>query len=860
MMKLRLYLYRICSHEAPIKCFNLRKRNTQILGTLYVDTIVEPGFLASFDDSTTLDTQEGFEMPDEMTNETTTKSFIKKHHIHKRLSHKLTSYMQRHNLHRSKNRPQKQRSREHLYEPTIHIDSPFFFTPYETTRRYLESEGANPEANIPWLPFFDWPSKRSLQLPMMAFHRRYRTRFWELRIPKIPWPIEFLLPMTRLCFPTANLMENLDVGDTLKVTRIVESGFVNIYLVGARALWSMPQVEMGPGAGMDGNSRAPAGSMIGESTNDSLDGTSTIGPGSPLSSPETRAASLVALHWAAKSLTLQPSPQIEFIYGSEKKSSEVVKNNSNPDFLEEFEFQVRNGSPGCIRIIVYDRETQAGTGGIPRNPIMGESVIDLTDMPLEVTQKMELQLMRNSSEARLLMFVTLTGLKTTARSPIQTNFSLSPSSNLSNPAMSLGSFDDTSSISQDGNNEEDRKTETPNLHPNLLQLVSDHFSFKESFKNYQDIGWMRLKICSAMGLGGKSASGRIEIFCTVDMFNTHLRTQSIIKRKNLTWNRCFVIPLSDIHGIMKINVVEVEKSKTEIIGGLAIHPLRVDNGKSKWYALKTPDLRGPAKGSILLEFNVFFNQFKAALKSFTPMEPCYRTLDKKQKDIRWHDIRLQQQRLEHIKPLLELIRSFGRMLDDWWLWKNPIHSILSLIGYQLLVYYFQPFFIPLYMVMMLLKNRIYNQESVESIIHQTKHSKNAVQLASPREHEIYKHQYEMLEQCAIRSSRSAELLRAQSEDATDLDSFCYGDSAIDSSMPLSAGLQDFDDGDIFSFILPELPNDIPQEEKEKAPALPKYEVKKSMKTRYTGMKETAMRVFEIVEKAASFYERVEGYI
>ncbi|VDO15486.1 unnamed protein product [Rodentolepis nana] len=31
-----------------------------------------------------------------------------------------------------------------------------------------------------------------------------------------------------------------------------------------------------------------------------------------------------------------------------------------------------------------------------------------------------------------------------------------------------------------------------------------------------------------------------------------------------------------------------------------------------------------------------------------------------------------------------------------------------------------------------------------------------------------------------------------------------------------------------------------------------------MKTRYTGMKETATRVFEIVEKAASFYERVEG--
>ncbi|VDN97663.1 unnamed protein product, partial [Rodentolepis nana] len=755
----------LCSHEAPIKCFNLRKRSTQILGTLYVDTIVEPGFLQYFDDSTIYDAQEGSEMPDEATSAITNKSYAKKHHVHNRLTQKLTSYVQRHNLHRSKKRSPKQGSKEHLYEPSIHSEDSFFFSPYETTRRYLEGEGATTEVNVPWHPFFDWPSNRSLQLPMMAFQRRYRTRFWELRIPKIPWPIEFLLPMTRLCFPTANLVERLDVGDTSKVTRIVESGFVNIYLIGARGLGSMPQVEMGPDVGMDGNcpsifsSRTPAGSMIGDSASNSPDGMSTMGSGSLVSSPETRAASLVALHWAAKSLTLKPSPQIEFTYGSEKKSSEVVKNNSNPDFLEEFEFQVWNGSPGFVRVTVYDRETQAGTGGIPRSPIMGETVIDLNDMPLEVTQKMELQIMRNSNEARLLLFVTLTGLKTADRSPIQPRIPHTPSSNVSIPAPSLGSFDDASSITQDGNNEEDKKAEAPNLQPNLLQLVSDHFSYKKSFTNSQDIGWMRLKICSAMGLGGKSTNGRIEIFCVVDMFNTHLRTQSIIKRKNPTWNRCFVIPLSDIHGIMKITVVEVEKNKEEVIGGLAIHPLRVDNGRSKWYALKTPDFRGPAKGSILLEFNVFFNQ-------------------------------LQQQRLEQVKPLLEFIRWFGRMLDDWWLWKNPFHTILSLIGYQLLVYFFQPFFIPLYMIITLLKNRIYNRESVESIIHRWKHNKNAVQLASPQEHEIYKHQYEMLEQRASKSIRLAER-RAQGEDTMGLDSFNYGDGVTDTSKKLSTGSQSF---------------------------------------------------------------------
>lgn len=123
-------------------------------------------------------------------------------------------------------------------------------------------------------------------------------------------------------------MDNLDVGDTVKATKIVQSGIVNIYLVGARGLISIPQVEMvsekvdekglGPMSIVSGS--MPTGSVIsgydGTVSNHSIGGT-----GVNMVSPETRAASLVALHWAAKSLTLKPSPQIEFTYGLEKKSS-----------------------------------------------------------------------------------------------------------------------------------------------------------------------------------------------------------------------------------------------------------------------------------------------------------------------------------------------------------------------------------------------------------------------------------------------------------------------------------------------------------------------------------------------------------
>uniref|UniRef100_A0A5K3EP47 C2 domain-containing protein n=1 Tax=Mesocestoides corti TaxID=53468 RepID=A0A5K3EP47_MESCO len=802
----------VYTHEAPIRYFSVRKGDTRVLGTLSLDTSVESSLITSLDGSSlfgSLDEQE--RLSEEISAKTTT-STSKKSSLRRNLVRRFASHVHRHRFHRSKQRNQIQSSKETLCEHYIGHEGTFYFSPYEITRRFLETESAAPPPSVTWRPFFDWPGNRSLYLPMVPIQRRYPVRFWELRIPKLAWPIEFLLPMTRLAFPTANLVDSLDVKDTVKLTKIVESGLVNIFLVGARGLRSIPQVDMISGCGLD-EKGGGGGNAMGNSFNGGDAATESLGAGGAAlmgTSPETRAASLVALHWAAKSLTVSPSPQVVLSYGPEKRASSVVKNNSNPDFLEEFEFKLTNGAPRFIKIIVYDRETQTGTGGIPRNSILGETVIDLADMPIELTQKMEVQLLKNSNEARLLMFVTITGLNTAIRSPVQT-----PPSMISSPR---------SVISGNGSpTERDEKPSYPSLPMNYLQLVAEHFSLKNSLRNPHDVGWLRVKICSAMGLGGKTINGRIECFCVIDLFNTRLKTQSVIKQKNSTWNRCFVIPLMDIHGIMKITVIETEKSKMEVIGGLAIHPLRVDNGGSKWYALKTPDLRSPTKGSILLEINVYFNQFKSALKTFTPKETPYRSLAIKQKDRHMHNLRLLQQRFEHVKPLLELIRWCGRVLDDWWLWKNPLHSILGLIGYQLLIYYFKPFFIPLYMVLVLLKNRIYNRGGVDSIIYGLKYNKTAAKLASPQEHEIYKRQYEMIEQYMVQGAYSRSQSwspRENGNEGDDLDLFEQSSLTLDDDAvkKFSSAAKNKDDSDapnLYNLTLPELSSDQSSEEDER---------------------------------------------
>ncbi|VDN97735.1 unnamed protein product [Rodentolepis nana] len=899
-----IYLLRdesVCSHEAPIKYFSLKKKNSQNLGTICVETCIEFGILTSNDeDSTVLATSDYSEMLGELGSETANSESIPRP-IYKRLSHIVSSRVRLPSFTRQKGKSLLLESKPPIVDPSTRADESFFFSPYEVTRRYLENDGAAKSFNIPWNPFLDWPGLCCQDLPVVALKKRCPTHYWQLYIPKIRWPIEFLLPMSRLGFPKSNFVDNLEVGDPVKFTKVVESGFVNVYLIGARGLRSIPQVEMVNRNSLEdksggiastvsgflnsslfgGNSSACEGSVIGHDSRSSV--VNLASPGASSTSPETLAATLVALHWAAKSLTLQPSPQIEFTYGSEKKSSSIVKNNSNPDFLEEFDFQVKNGSPRYIRVTVYDRETRPGTGGIPRNSIIGETVIDLNDMPLEITTKTEIQLLKNSNEARLLLLITITGLTTSTRSPLmdrleanqQTSSIISSASGIprSQSLSSLIFSDDgirlsTGEVYSDNEDKSDLKNVSPTLLEHLyehyvrfihisflilrvcisikkincIQTIIALFALKEPQKvlqkpprhwldeteNFCSVFNLDISVCSAMGLGGKAINGKTEIFCVVDIQNTHLRTQSIIKRKNPTWNRCFVLPLSDIHSIMKISVVEGEKNKNEVIGGLAIHPLRVENGGSKWYALKTPDLRNPTKGSILLEFNLVYNKQL-------------------------------QQRLEHLKPLFTLLGWINQTVEDWLVWKNPINSILALMGYQLIVYYFQPYFIPLFLVFIILKNRLFNRRKVDYVKHESKNRKTPVRLASSLEHKIYKNQYEMLEQYTsnrFRNSKSS----VQNEES-ELTSYDCGDNGLESTKQLSTSLKDLENLDEYIFSIKNTSGDMPEEREEEGKAqtpAPNKSEGKTVKTFRNAFKEKKNRVLEFIEGIASTYERIEG--
>lgn len=818
------------SIEVPIRGVTTKLREEQV-GTFLIDVAVEEmlDFPADIASLSSADTQAPSEYAD---------SASSPKYARKPFRHRMAKHLSRHKLRYVKSRSVLSESVEDTNERQIQQDSSFVFRPELSTKVMLERTGVKP--HIAWRPFIDWPGNRTT-LPHFVTLLHKTQRIFELRSPRLDWPMEFFSPMSRVMLPSVE-PTSPESQDLSTPARIVNSGILIIHLIGARGLRAVPHVK-----DVTPREECPTGKGA---------------------SPETCAASIVAYHWAAKALTAPPKPCVLIEYGDEKQECKSSKNTCNPDFLEEFEFKIFNGSPRFVHIIVRDEENQAGTGGIPRSSLLGESMIDLTELPLEVTQRVELQLSKNTNEARLLMYVTITGLTTVLKQslpltqngvPSETNFRQStlsvsefPSTASAASPTEIGAIPSIAPESVELTFKSALASNSPRadqrLPDNVTPLLLEHFGFKNSFHNQWDIGWLKLKIICAVGTAGKSG-GRNESLCMVDYLNTRLKTHTVIKNERQAWNRTFVIPITDIHEAVRISVCDVDKGRAVVIARVAIHLLRIANGESKWYALKTPDLRNPTKGSILLEITLYFNQLKAALRSFKPRETRYRALARKQKEIHLSELRLLQQRYEHVKPLLDLIRWWGQLFDDWWSWKNPLHSIFGLICYQLLIYNFKAYFIPLYMIMILLKNRFYSP-TIDVVQYGIKTNKNVARLASPQEHEIYKRQYDLLEQLQKEADAG--------EDESRLD---YQPESSETGSPASPTSPDGNDRgsyfEAYQLAIPDL-SDTLEEEEEKITIASKPQIKKTIKTKYNRMKETTASILDIVENTASFYERMEG--
>lgn len=82
--------------------------------------------------------------------------------------------------------------------------------------------------------------------------------------------------------------------------------------------------------------------------------------------------------------------------------------------------------------------------------------------------------------------------------------------------------------------------------------------------------------------------------------------------------------VKDIHSVLELTVYDEDRNKqAEFLGKLSIPLLKMEPGVRRWFPLKDKKLQTRAKGQILLEFELYWNPVKAAIRTFKPRETKY---------------------------------------------------------------------------------------------------------------------------------------------------------------------------------------------------------------------------------------------
>merc|ERR1712018_1097548 len=85
--------------------------------------------------------------------------------------------------------------------------------------------------------------------------------------------------------------------------------------------------------------------------------------------------------------------------------------------------------------------------------------------------------------------------------------------------------------------------------------------------------------------------------------------------------------VKDVHSVLHVTVYDDDRNhRSEFLGKVGIPLLKVESGKRRWYPLKDKKSRCRAKGNnpqIQLQLTLYWNPFRAAIRTLNPKEEIY---------------------------------------------------------------------------------------------------------------------------------------------------------------------------------------------------------------------------------------------
>ncbi|KAL1114805.1 hypothetical protein AAG570_007629 [Ranatra chinensis] len=346
-------------------------------------------------------------------------------------------------------------------------------------------------------------------------------------------------------------------------------------------------------------------------------------------------------------------PYVKFRLGQEKYKSKVSYKTLNPRWLEQFDLHLYEDQSQELELTVWDKDKS-------KDDFMGRCIIDLSQLEREKTHRIKQPL----DEATGCIFLLLTISGTTASESIS----------------DLTSYDEN---------------------PREIEMLKERYSIWRTFNNLRDVGHLTVRVYKAHGLASADLGGKSDPFCVLELVNARLQTQTEYKTLAPSWQKIFTFNVKDINSILEVTVYDEDRDhKVEFLGKVAIPLLRIKNNEKRWYALKDKKLYSRAKGNnpqIFLEMSVIWN----------PLRACIRTLNPKEEKYMQADLKFKRQvfvrNVMRLKVIIMWFIEISKCIQNCFEWESTFQSALALAVFSILCYYFEPYMVPLALLLIFFK-------------------------------------------------------------------------------------------------------------------------------------------------------------
>ncbi|CAB4063192.1 unnamed protein product [Lepeophtheirus salmonis] len=220
---------------------------------------------------------------------------------------------------------------------------------------------------------------------------------------------------------------------------------------------------------------------------------------------------------------------------------------------------------------------------------------------------------------------------------------------------------------------------------NLKKEWKDQYTITRSLKDIKDVGHCMVKVLRAQGIASSDLSGKSDPFCTVELCNVRYATHTEFRTLNPIWQKVYQFDVKDIHDVLEVTVYHDNKDhKYEFLGKVAIPLLKIRNNDRKCSSC----------------FFVY-NKFRASIRTFNPKQLKY--IDKSDIKLKHSTFMRNVTRIKlvlaNMKPEL-FISELKKILS----WQCKWKSLLVLIGFELFVYYFEIWMLPVILIIPMIKN------------------------------------------------------------------------------------------------------------------------------------------------------------